>query len=204
MDHFPRKQHNSLRLARTPAAVQNLLNTLRMRTPGTEPIVRSPEAALTAGEASCMEGALIAVAALYAQATPVWLLDLKVDTRANDVDHVVALFKQDGLYGAISKTNHGVLRYREPVYKTVREIVMSYFHEYFIEDGTKTLRSFSKPYDVVQKHGTTWMHSSEDLYEIAYTLDHSPHTNIAPAAVFKKLRKADPIEIQAGSLKEWK
>ena len=193
-----------MRFPKTPAKVQDLLNTLRMRTPGIEPIVRSPEAALAAGEASCMEGALIAVAALQAHAVPVWLLDLKVDTRANDVDHVVALFKQDGLYGAISKTNHGVLRYREPVYKTVREVVMSYFHEYFLDTGVKTLRSFSKPYDIFKKHGTAWVTSSEDLYEIAYALDCSPHVDIAPLAVFKKLRKADAIEIEAGSLKEWK
>jgi hypothetical protein len=193
-----------MRLPNTPAKVQDLLNTLRMRTPGVEPIVRSPSAALAAGDASCMEGALIAVAALHEHSVPVWLLDLKVDTRANDVDHVVALFKQDGFYGAISKTNHGVLRYREPLYKTVREVVMSYFHEYFLDTGIKTLRSFSKPYDVVKKHGTAWITSTEDLYEIAYALDCSPHTDIAPASVFKKLRKADAIEIEAGSLKEWK
>ena len=96
-----------------------------------------------------------------------------------------------------------MLRYREPVYLTVRELAMSYFHEYFTDDGTKTLRSFSKPFDVEKTFGAEWVNSGEDLFEIACALDDSPHTEIAPAVAMRKLRKADPVEIEMGKVLEW-
>lgn len=192
-----------LRKLNTPGKIQDFLNTLRMRTVTGEPIVRSPFVVAQSSEATCMEGALLAIAALSWHGHSAWLLDLKVDQRANDVDHVVALFKQNGCYGAISKTNHGVLRYREPIYRTVRELALSYFHEYFTDDGKKTLRSYSKPYDVFKKHGESWVDSQEDLYAIACELDESKHENILPKGAVTKLRLADTVEIAAGKLKEW-
>ena len=174
-----------------------------MRTDRTDPIVRSPLKAIEAGEASCMEGALIAAAALAYHGAPALLLDLKVaPDNIRDTDHVVTLFKWQGCYGAISKTSHAVLRYREPAYKTLRELVMSYFHEYFLDDGIKALRSHSKPFDVIKAFGTTWIESDDDLYEIACALDDSPHADVLPKGLVRRLRKADAIEIEAGRLKE--
>ena len=188
----------------TPAKIQDFLNSVRMRKGHDGTIVRSPSAVISSNEASCMEGALLAVAALRYHDQDAWLLDLKVaDTNDNDVDHVVAVFKKDGYYGAISKTNHGVLRYREPVYKTVRELAMSYFHEYFTDDGKKTLRSFSRPFDVYKKFGTEWVASEDDLFEIACALDDSPHMPMIPPTHVRKLRLADPVEIEAGKILEW-
>jgi hypothetical protein len=116
-----------------------------------------------------------------------------------DVDHVVTLFKKDGYYGAISKTRHAVLRYREPIYKTVRELALSYFHEYFTNDGRKTLRSFSAPFKI---SSTDWITSNEDIYEIASALDDSPHEKILNKKTERNLRPADKIEIKAGKLTE--
>lgn len=128
------------------------------------------------------------------------LLDLRTTTR--DADHVVALFKRGKYWGAISKTNHAVLRYREPIYKSVRELAMSYFHEYFLDNGKKTMRKFSKPFDLSKlapsKAGTKidWLTSKEDLISLVDALDKSPHENILPKG--HKLRKADKVEIMAG------
>jgi hypothetical protein len=117
---------------------------------------------------------------------------------------VVALFQKNGKWGAISKTNHTVLRYREPVYKNIRELAMSYFHEYFLHDGTKTLESFStKPFDL-SKYGKAWITTNEDLWEIGADIDDAPHTNILDKKERKNLRKADKIEIEAGKITEWR
>ncbi len=116
------------------------------------------------------------------------------------MDHVVALIKKDGYWGALSKTSHAVLRYREPVYKTIRELALSYFHEYFTNDGKKNLRSFSKPYNIETHFGVTWVESEDDLYEIAVALDEHAHEKILTATMERNLRRADAIEIRAGKL----
>ena len=112
----------------------------------------------------------------------------------------MALFKKGKRWGAISKTNHGVLRYREPIYASVRELALSYFHEYFLPNGRKTLISYSRPFNL-NKYGTSWITSEEDLYEIGYDLDQSPHFEIVPKGL--KLRRADPIEVKMGEIVEW-
>jgi hypothetical protein len=185
----------------SPAKIQDFLNTIPNRKHRSDPIVRSPVSALKSGEASCMEGALIAAACLLQSGRKALLLDLKVGKNdATDVDHVVALFQENGKWGAVSKTHHAVLRYREPVYASVRELAMSFFHEYFTHDGKKTMRSFSAPFDICKRFGTAWIQGTEDVFEIAIALDESPHTDILPSGF--RLRKADAIEIAAGKLME--
>ena len=187
----------------TPQKIQDFLNTLAMRTQSDGHIVRSPKIVLQDNQATCIEGALLAAAALMTHGKRPLLLDLKVDENNNDdVDHVVALFRQNGSWGALSKTGHAVLRYREPIYKTVRELALSYFHEYFTDDGKKTLRSFSKPFDIEEHFGDSWIESTKDLYEIAVALDDSPHEAILTRDMEGGLRLADTIEIKAGKLKE--
>ena len=116
---------------------------------------------------------------------------------------MVALFKVADRWGAISKTNHAVLRYREPVYKSIRELAMSYFHEYFTNNnGKKTLLSYSKPFNM-KKFGGGWVTEEGDLWEIGAMLDDSPHIAVAPKSISKHYRKADQIEVQAGKLLEY-
>ncbi len=129
------------------------------------------------------------------------LLDLKA-TRP-DLDHVVILFKENGRWGAISKTNHAVLRYRDPVYLSVRELALSYFHEYFLDNGKKTLRSFSRPFSLVP-FGTGWITSEKNLWHFPRALDKSRHYPIAPATTISRLRPATKIERRAGILVEYK
>ena len=123
----------------------------------------------------------------------------------DDHDHVITVFKYRGYWGAISKTNHAVLRYREPIYRSIRELVMSYFHEYFTNhDGKKTLRSYSMPVDLSRFDRKGWMTSEEDVWYVPEFLLKVPHKPILSRLQIAFLRKADPIEIKAGKMVEWK
>lgn len=107
---------------------------------------------------------MLAAAALRMHGHRPLVVDLKA-TEADD-DHVIAVFRQHGSWGAISKTNHAVLRYREPVYASIRELVLSFFHEYFLKNGKKTLRSYSQPVDLSRFDRRGWMTSEEDVWYI--------------------------------------
>ncbi len=183
----------------TPAKIQDYLNTLK-RNHNEKKIIMSPREVIQSQSAHCIEGALLASSILWYHGHTPYILDLKTSRNMKDSDHVVALFKQNGYWGAISKTSHAVLRYREPIYKTIRELALSYFHEYFLDNGTKTLRSYSKPFNLTTIK-SDWITSEKDLWEIGALLDESPHYSLIPSHL-KKLRKADEIEIQAGKLIE--
>lgn len=198
LDH---KEWQLLKRLSTPAKVQDFLNSLRFNFEKQGETHRSVKGVLKHKEAHCFEGALLACAAFWIQGQKPLILDLK--TVRPDFDHVVALFKINGHWGAISKTNHAVLRYREPVYKSIRELAMSYFHEYFLNDGRKTLRSFSKPFDL-SKYGNEWLITKENLAWLAYELDQSPHTKILSPKQIKGLRRADKIERKAGEAVEYR
>lgn len=128
------------------------------------------------------------------------IMDLK--TSDEDVDHIVTLFKKGRCWGAITKTNHAVLRYREPIYRTVRELAVSYFHEYFLPNGKKTLRSYSNPFDLSRYH-LSWIDSPADLWALEKAIDRSPHNALLTRSQIAGLRRADDIEIKAGELLEW-
>lgn len=173
---------------------------------------RSPREVLKAGKAHCMEGALLGAAILEFHGHKPLLLDLR--STDDDLDHVVALFKQFGCWGAISKTNHVVLRYREPVYKTLRELALSYFHEYFLDNGKKTLREYSRPFDLWNLDkadksaryigGVNWRTTEKDLIALPKLLDQIKHFKALSRAQIKNLRKADAIEIKVGKIVEWR
>lgn len=146
---------------------------------------------------------MLAAAALRRIGQRPLVLDLTATD--DDQDHVVALFRQHGCWGAISKTNHAVLRYREPVYRTVRELAMSYFHEYFLQsNGKKTLRSFAGPVDLSRFDRRGWEMSEEEVWYIPEYLSEVPHTLILSRAQIASLRRADPVELRAGEHIEWK
>jgi len=199
---FNKKEQRILSRLKTPQQIQGFINDLVFRFEKKD-TYNSPRAILKTRKAQCFDGALLAATILWTNGEKPLLLDLKVKEGTRDVDHVVALFKRGGFWGAISKTNHAVLRYREPIYKNIRELALSYFHEYFLPSGEKTLRSFSKPFDL-SKYGTDWLTSEEDLYYIVEALDNSPHTQILSKKQIKNLRKADRIEIKAGEIVEYK
>jgi hypothetical protein len=187
----------TLKKLNSPQKIQDYLDALPFNFEEEGETYRSPMETLRAGKAHCFEGACLAAAAIYMNGLgrPL-LLDLKIQKKflKEDADHTITLFKQNGLWGAISKTNHAVLRYRDPIYKTVREIALSYFHEYFIGNGYKVLESYSKPLDISKRFGDLWIASVEELDKIAEALDRSPHLRFYPLSQSKLLRKATEKE----------
>mgnify|MGYP001610814730 FL=1 len=201
MLNFTKKEIGLMKRLNTPAKVQDFLNTLKFNFEEKGQTLKSPIMVLRTKSAHCIEGAILGAYVLSLNGYKPLVLHLK--TTKDDFDHVVAVFQINGLWGAISKTNHSVLRYREPVYKNIRELIMSYFHEYFLNNGKKTLRSYSAPLNLnLFEEG--WEREESDLWGIDEELDYIKHYNIVPKNIFKKLRKADDIEIKTSEFTEWK
>ena len=199
--HVAHKEFNVFKKLNSPTKIQNFLDTFGINFEEQGDTCRSPLCAMQEKKSHCVEGALVAAAAFWYHGQKPMLMDLK--TTKDDFDHVVALFRQDNRWGAVSKTNHAVLRYRDPIYKTTRELALSYFNEYFLDNGKKTLRSFSSPFSLLG-FDDEWLTSTQNLWGITEGLDASPHIDIAGINAMRLLRHADPIEIDAGKLIEWK
>ena len=163
-----------LRTLKTPERIQHFLDTEigYNKEPDGETI-RSPRRVLRDRTAHCLEGALLAAAALRINGEPPLLLDLEA---VRDDDHVLAIFKQHNCWGAIAKSNYSGLRFREPVYRTLRELAMSYFEHYFNLEREKTLRKYSRPVNLTRFDHIDWMTAEEDLWPIADHLVAIPHT----------------------------
>jgi len=198
---WTREERRVLARLDTPGKIQDFLNALPQNT-SHEATCYSPRTVLRERSAHCVEGALLAAAALHYHGERALIVDL--EATADDEDHVIAVFRRFGRWGAISKTNHAVLRYREPVYYSIRELVLSYFHEYFLNSsGKKTLRAFSKPVDLHRFDRQNWMRSEEDVWFVPEYLCDIPHTSILTRAQIAALRPADLIERKAGGITEW-
>ena len=191
-----------LKSLNSPRRIQDFLDTMPVNFCVEGDTMMSPRRVLQERRAHCMEGAMFAACAFALQGRKPLLLDLT--SARHDDDHVVALFHDRGRWGAVSKTNHAVLRYREAVYRSVDELAMSYFHEYFLDDGRKTLRSYSRPVDLSRFHRRNWMVDEEDLWYIVDALNNAPHTDILRPEQGNTLRRADRIEIDAGKLTQCK
>ena len=184
-----------------PAKVQDFVNSLPINFELQGATCRSPRQVLRAGEAQCLEGALLAACALQFHGHKPLLIDLR--PYEPDVAHVVALFQINRGFGAVSKTNHGVLRYREPVYRNVRELVMSYFHEYFLDDGRKLLADYAVV-NLSRFDRLAWQTAGQDLWYIDEYLNKVKHHKLLTLAQERGLRRADPVEIALGKIVEWK
>ena len=190
-----------LRRLSSPQKIQDFLDRLPINFEKNGDTHMSPRRVLRQGKAHCVEGALVAAAALWVGGERPLLLDLK--TNFLDDEHVVALFRQNGCWGAISKTNHAVVRYRDPIYETVRELAMTYYHEYFRDDdGLKTLLSFSRPFDL-RLLGDYWLTTEEDLWEIDDRLNELLHYKFVPQRSQPLIRRATPFERQVLNTREW-
>lgn len=201
MFDLTKKEAAFLKRLNTPNKIQDYLDSIPFNFEETGETCMSPRKVILAKKAHCIEGALLACAALWYNGKNPLIINLKV--AKGDFDHALALYKENGYWGAISKTNHNVLRFRDPVYKTVRELVMSYFHEYFlISSGKKTLLGFSKPISMKQ-FGKDWITKEEDLWDIAEYMYDAPLSPIAPIETMKHLRKAHTLERTSASTPEW-
>jgi hypothetical protein len=192
----------ALKRLSTPIKIQDFLDSLPMNFEREKETLQSPARVLRSRASHCFEGALLAAAALWANGESPLLMDLTV-RKGSDDDHVVALYKRHGYWGAISKTNHAQLRFRDPVYRSPRELALSYFHEWFLDStGEKTLRAYSRPFDLA-KLGTGWISAAEDLWEIDRALAKSSHLPLLPRNNARFIRRADAMERRAGKLVEW-
>lgn len=185
----------------SPQKVQDFLDSLPINFEKRGETCSSPLMSLERGTVHCLEGALVACLALWMNGSPPLIMDLK--TTDDDVDHVVSLFKVRRHWGAISKTNHGVLRYREPIFRDLRELAASYFHEYSLPDGRKTLRAYSAPFDV-RTYRDDWIFTPEPLWALERRIDQSRHFKLVNRSHIARLRRASQIEIRAGKLVEWR
>ena len=156
---------------------------------------RSPRWVLKKRSAHCFEGAIFAAAALQFLGYKPLLVDMKA---INDDDHVIAIFKVNGHWGAVAKSNFTTLRYREPVYRSLRELVMSYFDFYFNLLGEKTLRSYSLPLDLSIFNNRHWETTDEDLEYIGDKIESLYHHDVVTPQMIEKLEIASVSLIKAG------
>jgi hypothetical protein len=191
---WTRAERAILRRLSTPARIQDFLDTLRYR-PEDEP--GCPRRVLEERCANCYDGAILAAAALRELGHPPLLLDLWA---VRDDDHVLAVYRVDGLLGAVAKSNFVGLRFREPVHRTLRELVLSYFEQYFNASGEKTLRGFSPLLDLRRFDRYDWTFRDEPLRYVSDRLDAMPHQRLLSPAAERRLSPVDPRSLEAGML----
>ncbi len=175
-----------------PDKIQDFLDTLDYN-PKYE--CKSPRWVIRKRSAHCFEGALFAAAALQFNGYKPLIVDMKSQ---NDDDHVLAVFKKDGYWGSIGKSNFTTLRYREPVYRNLRELIMSYFDFYFNMNGYKSLRSYSIPLDLTVYNKFNWATTDDDLEYIGDKLEKIRHYPVVSEKMIKNLKTASDIVIKAG------
>jgi hypothetical protein len=156
---------------------------------------RSPRWVIRKRSAHCFEGALFAAAALNFIGHRPLLVDMKA---FNDDDHVIAVFRVDGFWGAVAKSNFTTLRYREPVYRSLRELIMSYFDFYFNTNGEKSLRSYSLPLDLTIYNSRKWATTDEDLEFIGDKLEKMHHFDVVTKKMIRSLKPASETILKAG------
>lgn len=182
----------------TPEKIQDYLESIPFNHEEGGETCRSAHEVIIHKKAHCLEGAFLACAALINQKRKPLIISLKVTE--NDYDHVITVFKENGCFGAISKTNHAVLGWRDPVYKTIRELAMSYFHEYFlVKNGEKTLRGHSRLINL-KRFGSSWINSSENLFSIGFAIADTQHIRIIPKGNEQFIRKATRLERTSASV----
>ncbi len=145
----------------------------------------------------CFEGATFAAAALRANGFPPLVIDLEA---VHDTDHVIAVYKQHGQWGAIAKSNYTGCRYREPVYRTLRELAISYFDVYFNLRRERSLRTFSNPVNLARFDRLDWMTTDQHLWFIAEYLFTIRHFPLLKPGMAKRLQRLDDRSFRAGCL----
>ena len=194
--------YKKLKRLNTPNKIQDYLDSISFNHEKDAETCMSPIFVLKNKTAHCIEGALLAGVSLWLNNKDPVIVSLKVKDK-NDYDHIITVYKENNYYGAISKTNHNVLRFRDPVYKSIRELVMSYYHEYFLtKNGEKTLLGYTRPINL-KKFGTKWVTRENNLWDIAEKIYDTPIIEIIPKENKEHIRRASKIERESASIKEW-
>jgi hypothetical protein len=178
----------------SPARIQAFLDSVPY---SSDPFYRCPRRVLRDRRAHCFDGALMAAAALRLLGHPPLVVDLYAE---RDDDHMLALWQRDGCWGAIAKSNFAGLRFREPIYQSLRELVMSYFEDFYNVLGEKSLRGFTVPLDLSRLDGLAWMETDDGLDAVAQRLDALDRTPVLTAGMVAGLSRLDARSLAAGML----
>jgi len=190
-DSFTPAELRKLRSLKSPYGIQRLLDDMPYHL---EDTAWSPRRVLRENTSHCLEGAIFAAAALRANGFPPLLLDLEAE---EDTDHVLAIYRVDGHWGAVAKSNYTGCRYREPVYRSLRELAMSYFNLYFNMRRERTLRTFSRPVNLARFDSEHWMTTEEPIWFIPNYLCEIFHYKLLRPEMIKRLRRVDERLFQA-------
>jgi hypothetical protein len=183
-----------LKALRTPALVQGFLDSIPY---SSDAFYRCPRRVMADRVAHCFDGALFAAAAMRRLGFPPRLIDMR---SVRDDDHIIAPFRVGGAWGAVAKSNYVGLRYREPVYRSLRELVMSYFEPYYNTEGERSLRAYSVPVDLRRFDALCWITQDSGLDAVAERLDDARHYPILTPAMVRRLSKVDRRSYEAGML----
>ena len=198
---LPRAVHAKLGRLRTPERIQDFVNTIPWNHAPDGASARSVAGVLGADTANCVEAAFVAACALWLAGHPPLLMDM--GAARGDVDHVVALFRRRGHWGAISKSNSPFLRYRDPIYRTLRELSLSYFPQY-LKGRRKTLRTYSVPVDLRRHDPALWATHAGFCHTVVDALTAARHFDILPPGHGDDhLRPIDRIEAVGNDLEEF-
>jgi hypothetical protein len=185
----------------TPQKIQAFLYELKQNFELDGDSCRPVRAVLRRRGAHCIEGAMLAACALWVHGEPPLLMDMRA---VRDFDHVVALFRRHGRWGAISKTNGIALRGRDPVYGSLRELAMSYFHEYTNRRDHKTLREYSVPFDLRRVDPKIWITGEKNAWFVAEELDGIKHFKLVDGRHLRAITRRDPFERRASALLQYR
>jgi hypothetical protein len=194
-DPFTAAERAQFRRLSSLEKIQRFLDDLPYNKEADGATCRSPRRVLRDQTGQCMEGALFGAAALRMIGYPALLLDLEA---VRDDDHVLAIFRQGGHWGAVAKSYYSGLRYREPVYRTLRELAMSYFEHYYNLRKEKTLRTYSRPVNLRRFDSIGWMTAEDDVWAVPQYLCAIPHTPLLTKPLIRRLGRVDERLFAAG------
>jgi hypothetical protein len=188
---FTPAELRKLRSLKNPAGIQRFIDDMPYHL---EDTAWSPRLVLKNNSSHCLEGAMFGAAALWANGYPPLIWDLEAE---NDTDHVIAVYKVDGHWGSIAKSNYTGCRGREPVYRSLRELAMSYFNLYFNMRRERTLRRFSRPVNLKRFDSQHWMTTDKPLWFIVDYLFEIKHYKLLTPSMVKRLSRVDERLFQA-------
>jgi len=194
---FPLKEYKIISKLNTPKKIQDFLDKLDYNLEEKGETYFSPHMVLKEKMANCFEAALFAAAALRVHGYPSLIIDL---TSVRDTDHLVAIFKKSRFWGSIGKSKYPALTYREPIHRTIRELALTYFDEYFNFYGERTMRGYSNPVDLSRFDKINWMTTETGLTPIENYLNKIKHHKLLTKAMIRNLRKVPPLMKEAGEL----
>ena len=193
MQNFKPSELRTLRAVHTPAKIQAFLDRIPYHLADT---AFSPQMVLREKTAHCLEGAIFAAAALRVNGYPPLILDLEA---TNDTDHVIAVYRENGAWGSIASSNFTGCRFRPAIYRTLRELVLSYFNDYFNKRRQRTLRAFSRPVNLKRFDHLNWMTRQDNVWFIVDYLFEISHTDLITPKMERMLNLVDQRGFHAGT-----